>query len=352
MKLGSVLIILFLVLSTLLSGCIEEKSTSVLFTKTDNSEEKTVDFAGDNLFFLEYHVYVDVPENAVDKETGITVTELSSYPTQERIKFLNVYSFEPDGITFDKPVKIGINYKDEQIPENVNNDDIKLFMYQDGKWNEIPDSGPVGSYVVGYVSHFCSIASGCSLEYITNPDTSDEHDSDQDENHSAVWTFEVPVQIYEFEHGLSDIPEPFTTHVIWSYIAWDPEPYVRFYQLYVHHNGNNPDEWIYGCDWLERDKNYCNHEDFFFKEDTPYYITNEEDYPVADAKDSIYVGRLEPHFYVESLKGMHGLHLGHVEQTFKEGDFDPVEQAGVIKEMREFMEQYFEGWTVTVRAVS
>ena len=73
---------------------------------------------------------------------------------------------------------------------------------------------------------------------------------------------------------------------------------------------------------------------------------------MSDAKDSIYVGRLEPNFDIESLKGMHGLHLGHVEQTFKEGSFDPVEQANVIKEMREFMDQYFEGWTVTVRAVS
>ncbi|HEC77488.1 MAG TPA: hypothetical protein ENI33_09605 [Thermoplasmatales archaeon] len=346
-------IALFLVLGIAMSGCIEEKSTSGIFTKTDNTEEKTIGIEGGNIFFLEYHVYTDFPENAVNNEINITITEVSSYPEKEGIKFMDVYHFEPDGINFAKPVKIGINYDSEEIPENISDEDIKLFMYQSGKWNEIEDSQPVGSYVAGYVSHFCFIASGYSLQYVPNPDVTGERNSSDNDNHSAVWTFEVPVKIREYEYGLSDIPEPFTDYVIEAYIAWDPQPYVRFYQLYFHYNGNEAEKWIYGCDWLERDKNYCHPQEFFFRENTPYYIANEEDYPVADAKGCIYVGELAPNFLDENLDGMHGLRIAHVQQEFKENDgMSEIEKAGIIKEMREYTEEYFEGWTVTVRAVS
>ena len=95
---------------------------------------------------------------------------------------------------------------------------------------------------------------------------------------------------------------------------------------------------------------YCNHEEYFFREDTPYHIADEA---MTDAMNSIYVGELAPEFFDESLNGMHGLRICYVEQEFKEnGDIDEIEQAGIIKEIREYMEQYFDGWTATVRAVS
>jgi len=353
MKTKSVAIVLLLILGIVMGGCIEQKSEADIFTKTDNTEEKKVDSAGGNLFFLEYHVYADFPENAVDNDTNITVTEISSYPEKDGVKFMGVYSFEPDGIRFERPVKIGINYKGEDIPGNVSDDEIKLFMYYDGEWKEIGGSHPIGSYVTGYVTHFCSIASGYVMEYVSDPDTSDEYNYGDDENHSGVWTFEVPVKIYGYEYGLHNISEPFTIHGFCAYIAWNPQPYVRFYQIYFHYNGNGAEGWIYGCDWLDRDKVYCAPQDFFFREDTPYYIANEEDYPVADAKGCIYVGELEPHFYDESLQGLHGLPIAYISQEFKDnGEIDEISQAGIIKEMQEYMEQYFDGWTATVRAVS
>ncbi|MCD6572799.1 MAG: hypothetical protein J7K95_01725 [Thermoplasmata archaeon] len=347
------IVALFLVLGIVMSGCVKEKSSIQTFVKTDYAEEKTVGPAGGNLFFLEYHVYADFLENAVSKNTNITVTKVASYPEREGVEFMDVYYFEPEGMSFEKPVKIGINYNSLEVPENISDEDLKLFMYYDGEWREIEDSQPVGSYIAGHVNHFCGIASGYAMEYVSNPDTSDDRNSSQDDNNSAVWTFEVPVRIYEYEYGLHNISHPFTIHGFCAYIAWDPQPYVRFYQIYFHYNGNEPEGWIYGCDWLERDKNYCQPQEFFFREDTPYYIANEEDYPVADARGSIYVGELEPHLYDESLQGLHGLPIAYVSQEFKDnGDIDEIAQAGIIKEMHDYMEEYFDGWTATVRAVA
>ena len=71
MKTKSVAIVLLLILGVIISGCMEHENTENIFTKTDNTEEKIVGSAGGNLFFLEYHVYVDFPENAVDDDTNI-----------------------------------------------------------------------------------------------------------------------------------------------------------------------------------------------------------------------------------------------------------------------------------------
>ena len=340
-------IALFLVLCIVMSGCIEEKSNSGIFTKTDNAEEKTVGVKGGNIFFLEYHVYTDFPENAVNNEINITVTEISSYPEKEDIKFMNVYHFEPDGINFEKPVKIGINYNSEEIPENISEDNIKLFIYQGGKWNEIEDSQPTGSYVAGYVSNFCFIASGYYLQHAPNPDASDENNS----NHSAVWTFEVPVRFVTDEET---IMENYTAVI--AYIAWTPCPYVRFYQLYFHYNGNNPEDWITGCDWTEMKENkfFCHHEKYFFKENQPYLLTRDGEY-VPDAKGSILVGKFSSQSLnlFEEINGTHNLQIGNIGEHFdRHGIKDPVERGVITKEMQEFMENYFEGWTVTVRAVS
>ena len=153
-------------MAVILCGCGEQKSSTVnidndLFVKTDSFEQKNVDSAGDVFSFFNKKIHFDIPENTISDNMTLVVTELSGFPNDPYITFLDVYSFEPEDIDFNKPVTVKIRYDRSKIPSDIPDEKIMLFFYSDNDyWELIPDSAPFEDYIEGEVDSLYVIASG------------------------------------------------------------------------------------------------------------------------------------------------------------------------------------------------
>jgi hypothetical protein len=100
----------------------------------------------------EVHGYSSLyfPDDAVDDDVLVTFW-------WESTGFLEGGAeFSPHGITFDKPVRMQLSYKDADLT-GVNEDDLKIFYYHEdtGEWEVIGDYvDKRRKVVVGYTTHF------------------------------------------------------------------------------------------------------------------------------------------------------------------------------------------------------
>jgi hypothetical protein len=78
-------------------------------------------------------VKIEIPPGALTAGTAITVREVAS-PSPDRffqmdeVAIGNAYSFEPDGLTFNKVVTISFTYRDEDVPPGASEDSIEVFI--------------------------------------------------------------------------------------------------------------------------------------------------------------------------------------------------------------------------------
>lgn len=79
---------------------------------------------------------VSIPAGALTTDTQISVTKNTASGS-----LVTSYTFEPAGITFDKPVTVTISYTDAEIPDGVNDDSVMLArQYNDYFWRTLTNS--------------------------------------------------------------------------------------------------------------------------------------------------------------------------------------------------------------------
>jgi hypothetical protein len=200
-------------------------------------------------------------------------------------------------------------------------------------------------------------------------------------NESAIISFDVPIQIFEDEHKVfsgfyagvtKDSPRAddyYDYHYTCiGYIAWEPKPYVRYYEINVHYNGNTKhSEPLYnGGDyrtWDDPGVTGSARHSFGLLENKTLYAGPES---IEHMFGSSYVGQYtaSPIWWVNDdgvekwgptvwSPDMHGRQIIGVTTFFDHSEKLTRAQMDAVEiEMRNFLTAYIQGWTFTIRNIS
>lgn len=340
--------ILVLILTTGLCGCTEQQPTpsdNNIYTSGVLDESFTVDALGGRFQTQGEELLLTISSYCVDKTTNITIKTLQDKPANTEATFIVGYEFRPDGLQFKKSVHLQINYKDADIPAGVDEDTLRLYLYEDDQLQEITSRVyPDDNYLSAQISHFC-------YYWVASPKTSS---SSNGSNTSVVYQFEVPVQFGEKEHidNPDEVISPYHSYSYYAYFAWNPQPLVRYYEVTLHMYNNTAKPYKFGYTWREQNYDHIGPEKWVQYHDNDMMILCEYNYYPGYGT---YSGVPE---IGEKAPGMHGIAIFGVQDNFNlVGDlYETMVTADQIKtykeEMKLFVEEYVHGWTVTVRAVT
>lgn len=342
-----VLLVILCLITAGLCGCTEQQPTSINGDiKTSVVDESfTVDALGGRLTTKGDEIQLTISSYCVETETTITIKTIQDKPDHTDATFIVGYEFTPDGLQFKKPVSIQIYYKDADIPAGVDEDTLRLYLYQNDQPSEIYSHVyPEYNYISAQISHFC-------YYWVASPKTSS---SSNGSNTSAVYQFEVPVQFGEKERidNPDEVISPYHSYSYYAYFAWDPQPLVRYYEVTLHMHNNTAKPYKFGYSWREQNYDHIGPEKWVKDHENDLYILGEYKYYPGYGK---YHGTSE---IGETAPDMHGITIFGVQDNFNlVGDlYETMVTADQIKtykeEMKLFVEEYVHGWTVTVRAVT
>ncbi len=338
----------------LLSGCANQTSNNANNTPSalPIHDECTITATGGEYDLADERVHFSVPENATLQDVAVTLDSVPDPPYDSDIVLANCYTFGPEGTVFADNVSLTMQYNPSKIPADTPADILHLFVLSGTEWMKIQGcvADTAHQTVTGPITHFSTIGIG----YI--PSEKLEHTREHNEsqkNTSASITFDVPVQLYEYETNFTPW-ENYPDQIDYSfycgaYIAWDPSPYVRYYELHIHFNGNpKPAQSIFSsCDYQEWGKAWCTLYPYGWTETTTRYLGN---LPVPDERG--YIGTYDN---ARSIIGSdkHGMTLANLHSDFDYVDgYTRAQINDIEQEMREFVASYTAGWTYTVKNVS
>ena len=339
----------------LFSGCTNQTTDNTNKPQTIHDEFTTNATGG------EYEVagglaHFSIPQDAVAQQITISMDSVADPPYDTNLTLTNCYTFGPDGTLFNAAVTLTLQYNTSKIPSNVPTDNLSLFVLSDTAWSKIQNCIVDSPHhtVTGPILHFSIVGVG----FIPPEELEEtkERNESQD-NNSAIITFEVAVQLFEYETNHTALvghPEKIDyAYHCGAYIAWAPSPYVRYYEINIHYNGNSmhTQNLVGSCDYRQWGQAWCPLGPGGWVEGTTQYLGN---LPVPDERE--YIGIYNNYFEDDTtniLWGKHGTYVFGLNTEFDHtegltrGQMDAVE-----KEMYEFMASYVAGWTFTVKNVS
>lgn len=353
MKKRTILVLFSIITISILfcSGC-TTPNTNNNQQPSHNSSEGPTTTVGERYSFMNDQVHITVPPNALQQQVTLTVDPVDNPPVDSSANISKCYSFGPDREQFNEKVAITLPYDTSQYPSDFPFSILSLFYYHNLEWNKLTPCivDTAQHTVTGSVMHFCMIGVGY--------DPKDHPQSNHNQNNSsAIITFEVPVQTFHYETNY--IPSP--THpdrvdyryYCGAYIAWDPQPYVRYYTVINHFNGNpKPKQAIsQSCDYRDWGKEWCPLLPYGDPDNRTVFLGPPNQTPAPNHLD--YVGLYTIGSYLNGnpvIDGSkHGKFVFNI-HTY----FDPIENltrgqmVAVEKQMDEFLASYIEGWTYTV----
>jgi hypothetical protein len=313
-------------------------------------------------------ITLDIPADAITEDVKITVKTAPNMPTDSSYDVISSYDFGPDGTVFNEDLTLTIKYDQSNLPQGSSEENLGLYTVENSKYVKVSDSivDSTLDIVKGTVSHFSYYMIACPSD--TTDDGSDDNSSDEDPDSSAVYMFDVPIQIMEKTYMTYDTVGPRAglkrdeTFFCQAYFAWDPQPYVRYYEVYFHINGSEPTGISIGKTWREQTETWWGQEPSINTWENKYIEIG--DYETVPTKGS-YLGRFDelPIDYEtwngENLSEKHGFGWTNMYDLFST---DPTnddevyvtdEEIEVYKtEIRDFIQEYVKGWYITVRAIS
>ncbi len=170
---------------------------------------------------------------------------------------------------------------------------------------------------------------------------------DSDNDSSAIYQFEPTIQFTEEEQRINF--DSTTRFLYYAYVSWDLSPWVRYYEIKFHFNGNEPEEFNgWGCTWRERGSAYCGVGPILLEDEITYYLAPSE--MRGDFKD--YLGLYDFNQKVIG-EGKHGISFLNIHDDIDDDEELSLDSQNQIKnEIREFVQNYVKDWTATVRPVA
>ncbi len=367
------LICITIVMMLFFAGCNEQTGT---ISDKNNNNDKDVDFGVVESFNLDFNggsfslfdedVQFNFDYNSVFKEVEITVEKISDPVKEDSIDMFEIYEFGPDGMVFDRPVELIISYDLDDISEGVNEQDLRIFVLNGDKWEEIEGSftNIFMHWAVAEVSHFSKMGCGAYTPSNNDMDGDNDDDSSDEDDGSAQYWFKADFYYYDYVNPRYVDWLDQSDYNIGVSAYWDPVPYVHYYQLKFVYNGNNPTPYAWSCDYRKQSKNYCNEFDYPFKENYIYQLggdANTEGF-VSVLKDGdatmsyvdedtgenkeVVVARLWP-------EGKHGYNFLGVHDTVRDDEeFSDIQIGSLVGNMQTFVKAYTNNWEIWVRGVT
>jgi hypothetical protein len=200
-------------------------------------------------------------------------------------------------------------------------------------------------------------------------------------NESAIITFEVPIQIFEDEYRVfsgyyagvkKDSPnaEEYYDYFFTcaGYIAWAPMPYVRYYEVNPHYNGNTKQsEPLFNNGdyrtWGDPKVTGSALHEFKWPETSTVYIGPESiSHMFGGAYKGLYTALPTYAFFEGGVTkegptmwspALHGTPIIYVTTRFDHSEKLTREQMNAVEiERRNFLKSYVQGWTFTIKNVS
>lgn len=361
------IIIIFLLFILGFSGCTDtnENGSPVNNEDTGNDNTYTGTIVNEEFSINEYRgsymspnseILLSYDEQTLDRKTMLTVKTVETFPQIDGAQFVVGYEFGPDGTQFNKAVNFQIVYNDNDVPTDVNEEDLRIYLFENDGLTEIDDctTSPDYNIISGKIYHFSKYMV-CSYTPGGGSSTGGTSGSSSGSNSSAVITFEVPVQVYDKSILSEDEEEVY--YSAGGYIAWSPEPYVRYYELTIHQNGNNPEPYAWEKEFTEQGEDWGN-EPWVQFVDNELLIIGDPDYYPGHGR---YLCDYDNFGGTNHFEGNHGTILGLFKETFYtekcggcylDSISTPKEILYTEKAIKTFAEDYFRDWTVTVRPVT
>ena len=145
-----------------LAACGEDSSTGPGAGNGDDEGTVvgTVTDEGGTITAAEGGVILDVPAGAVDGSTEITVDPATDIPGSARLIEGTAFEFGPDGLDFDEPVELTLEYEDGALPEGYSESSLGLYRATSSSWQEVAwvDIDTVANRVTAQISSFSAYA--------------------------------------------------------------------------------------------------------------------------------------------------------------------------------------------------
>lgn len=103
-----------------------------------DANEQTIDQAGGILNSDDGFASLNVPIDALSNEELLTVSQSQDYPAG--VMAGTVYTFGPDGLLFNKPAQLSIQYDEGNLPEGITEDSLWIAELVNGNWRRIDNS--------------------------------------------------------------------------------------------------------------------------------------------------------------------------------------------------------------------
>lgn len=337
----------------ILSGCTNQTPNNTNNQQTIN-EEFTTDATGGNYDLAGGLIHVDIPQNAVQQQINITVDSIPDPPYDTDVVLSNCYSFGPEGTMFNDNINLTLQYDTSIIPSNISTDIMHLFSLaeSDTTWSKIQNCVVDSSRhtVTGPILHFSMIGVG-----YTNQDYLYQQSTHNQNNSSAIITFEVPVQLVEWEDIFTwpSGEEDKTVYNCGAVCAWDPQPYVRYYAVTIHFNGNpsHSQPIVGSCDYRRWNTSSCRFLPYPDPDNKVVFLGPLDQIPGIDIQD--HYGSYSLSLYIPKAgidPSKHGIGRFSMytdfysDENLTRGEMDAIED-----EMYAFTQSYVAGWTVTVQ---
>ncbi|HMA83227.1 MAG TPA: hypothetical protein VKP59_03265 [Candidatus Thermoplasmatota archaeon] len=366
-NLVSIISIILLLLTVGFSGCNDTTETGSLDSTEDNgndniymgtilSEEFSINEYRGSYMSPNSEILLSYDEQTLDQKTTLTVETVETFPQIDGAQFVVGYDFGPQGTQFNKAVNFQIVYNDNDVPVGVNEEDLRIYLYQNNELAEITDCtvSPEYNIISGKIYHFCQYMV-CSYTPGGGTGSGGTGGSGSVTNNSAVIAFEVPVQLYD-KSILSDDEEE-VYYSAGAYIVWSPEPYVRYYELTIHFNGNEPEPYAWEKYYTQQGEDWGN-DPWVPYVDNELLIIGDSDYYPGHGR---YLGDYDNFGGTDHFEGNHGTIIGLFDENFYtdkcggcylDSISTPKQILDTEKAIKAFAEDYFRDWTVTVRPVT
>ena len=311
----------------------------------NQNSKLSIDTSGGSINYLD-KVILSVEAGTFDAETEITITDYNGSTQGSEVVLVSAYEFGPSGIVFDPPANLIIHYDPKDMPDNISESELGVYLLEGTKWVMLNGSSvnTAQNTVSASVSHFTKMGCGASSGGSVSPDDLLDGGEELEDGYATAW-FKANILFRNVTTRTdSDSTKysqyDYSTYIFGAHVSWEPATYVKYYQVKFDFNNNPPENYAWSYDYTEQGK--YTHMPFSYKEGLVYHLGTDYDKPN-------YIGRFQ---LSEQLGGKHGFVL----LGFEEEIYDSEVNAGLnvdllLSEIQQFTYAYYDGWEIWVRAV-
>ncbi|PVX25577.1 MAG: hypothetical protein CW691_04040 [Candidatus Bathyarchaeum sp.] len=330
-------------------------------------ETISADSSGGQFSVFNDSVEMNIYAGSVPEQVDITIETITNPVEDSTLCMLSCFEFGPNGLTFDNPIELIIHYNVDDLPQGVNESDIKVYVLTNGVWEPIEDSfaNQAMNYAVASVSHFSKM--GCaaytpSTEDVNEP-ADDDSDSEDDDGSAQYW-FKADLNYYTIKSPRLLDSDDNDMYYVGVCAHWKPVSYVQYYEMKWVFNGNLPEDYGWSGDYREQGKSYVNPSYYPINEGYIYHLGGDPEIKGflsviktgewTASKLNEDTGEMESMVYGNGWPlGNHGYNFFSVHTTVEDHEeLSAIQVGSIVSEMETFVQQYVNGWEVWVRGVT